>query len=185
MLCLAHFAVNPLVASYAKYLGAGTQLMGFLTGMFFGVALAIRPVSGPMITKVDKRKLIIAVFALGAIANLGYASFQTIPLFVAFRFVNGVQYSFVGSLIMTLAGDNLPPEKLASGMGVYGIGGAVGTAVAPAVAIKLVDFGTKLGGDRTGNFAVVDGWIYYRSTDAGFRARRLRTDGSEVQGLEE
>ncbi|MDR3277272.1 MAG: MFS transporter, partial [Oscillospiraceae bacterium] len=145
MLCLAHFAVNPLVASYATdILGQGPRVMGLLTGMFFGVALAMRPVSGPMITKVDKRALLIAVFALGSAANIGYALFQTVPLFVTFRFLNGVQYSFVGSLIMTLAGDNLPPEKLASGMGIYGVGGAVGSALAPSIGITLVDFGTRL-----------------------------------------
>jgi MFS family permease len=138
MLCLAHFAVNPLVASYATFLGADTRLTGFLAGMFFGVALAIRPVSGPLITKVDKRLLLIIVFAAGVVANLGYALFPTIPLFVAFRFINGAQYSFVGSLIMTLAGDNLPREKMASGMGVYGVGGAIGMAAAPTIGSALV-----------------------------------------------
>jgi len=45
---------------------------------------------------------------------------------------------------MTLAGDNLPPEKLASGMGIYGVGGEVGSALAPSIGITLVDFGTRL-----------------------------------------
>jgi MFS family permease len=150
LLCLGHASVNPIVASYAKFLGAGDHLTGLLTGMFYGVALAIRPVAGPVTTRAEKRTLLIAVFAIGGVANLGYAIFQTIPLFVVFRFLTGIQYGFVGSLIMTLAGDNLPPEKMASGMGVYGVGAAIGTALAPTVGIRLLNLGTGLSGERLG-----------------------------------
>lgn len=150
LLCVGHFSVNTLVATYATFLGAAPVIMGLLTGMFFGIALAIRPISGPMITKIDNRILLIGVFALGGIVNIGYALFHSIPFFVAFRFLNGVQYSFVGSLIMTLAADSLPPEKLASGMGIYGVGGAVGTAFAPAIADRFFRLGAEIGGQDMG-----------------------------------
>lgn len=150
LLCVGHFSVNTLVATYATFLGAAPVIMGLLTGMFFGIALAIRPISGPMITKVDKRTLLIGVFVLGGIVNIGYALFHSIPFFVAFRFLNGIQYSFVGSLIMTLAADSLPPEKLASGMGIYGVGGAVGTAFGPAIADWFFKLGTGIGGKDMG-----------------------------------
>ena len=144
MLALAHSIVNPLVATYTTHLGAGVELMGVLTGMFFGVSFLLRPVTGPLITKVDKRILLIAVFAIGGIASFGYAAFHTLPGFVAFRFLSGVQYSLVGSLIMTLAAANLPEEKMASGLGLYGVGGAVATAVAPSIGLGLLNFGTNM-----------------------------------------
>lgn len=150
LLCIAHFSVNTLVATYATFLGAAPVIMGLLTGMFFGISLAMRPVSGPMITKIDKRKLMIMVYVLGGIVNIGYAMFHTIPLFVVFRFLNGVQYSFVGSLIMTLAADSLPKEKMASGMGIYGIGGAVGTAFGPTIGYELYKLGTRLSNEDLG-----------------------------------
>jgi MFS family permease len=150
LLCIGHFSVNPLVATYATYLGATPVVMGLLTGMFFGIAFAVRPVSGPMITKIDKRTLLICVYILGAVVNIGYALFHSIPLFVIFRFFNGVQYSFVGSLIMTLAADSLPPSKLASGMGIYGVGGAVGTASGPAISDLMFKWGERNGGQDLG-----------------------------------
>ena len=150
VLCLGHFAVNPYIVSYAKFLGAGTTLTGFLSGMFFGVALAIRPVSGPMITKLDKRMLLIGVFALGFIAQIGYAAFPNLPMFIVFRFINGAQYSFVGSLIMTRVGDILPAEKMVSGMGIYGVGGAIGMSLAPAIGSRILAFGQERYGELTG-----------------------------------
>ena len=146
LFCIGHYSVNTLVATYVTHLGATPVVMGYLTGMFFFVSLIIRPVSGPMITKIDKRKLIIMVFMLGIIVNAGYALFQNLWYFRLFRILNGVQYSFLGSLIMTLAADSLPPEKLASGMGIYGIGSAVGTAFGPAIGDRFYKLGESVGG---------------------------------------
>ena len=150
MLCIGHFSVNPLVASYTVFLGASPQLMGILTGMFYGVAFAMRPFAGPATTKLDKRRLMVAVFILGAFANLGYALLQNVPAFVFFRFLSGVQYSIVGSLLMTLAGDHLPKSKLTYGMGVFGVSGAISVAFAPWIGETVLTFGTDVRGEGFG-----------------------------------
>ena len=142
MLSIAHFSINPLVASYAVHLGADAYIMGLLTGLFFGVALSMRPVAGPVITKFDKRKLMILVFVIGGIVNIGYALLHNISAFIVFRLLHGLQYALVGSLTMTLAGDSLPKEKMASGMGIYGLSGSIGMAIAPTIGINILNFGT-------------------------------------------
>ena len=144
ILGIANFSVNPLVASYAVHLGASAFMMGLLTGLFFGVALSMRPVSGPVITKFDKRKLMILVFVIGGVANIGYALFHNISAFFVFRLIHGLQYALVGSLTMTLAGDNLPEEKMASGMGVYGLSGSIAMAIGPTIGMNILNFGTHL-----------------------------------------
>ena len=62
-LAMSHNAVNPLVSSYATLLGAAPTVMGVLTGMFFGVALAMRPFAGPITTRINHRLLMIFVFS--------------------------------------------------------------------------------------------------------------------------
>jgi MFS family permease len=150
MLGIGHFSVNPLVASYAIHLGASALIMGILTGLFYGVALSMRPAAGPVITKFDKRKLMILVFVIGGFVNIGYALFHNISAFIVFRFLHGVQYSLIGSLLMTLAGDSLPKEKMASGMGIYGLSSSLGMVIAPAIGIKLLNFGTDLKNESFG-----------------------------------
>ena len=150
MLCMGHNSVNPLVATYTKYLNTTAQMTGFLTGMFFVVSFACHPFAGPAITKLDKRKLLIWVFLLGAIANVGYALFHSVPIFIVFRFFSGIQYSLVGPLLMALTGDHLPKSKLAYGLGMYGIGGAIGNAVAPSVGAAILDLGTNLKSESLG-----------------------------------
>lgn len=150
MLSIAHFAINPLVASYAIHLGASAYIMGILTGLFFGVALSMRPIAGPVVTRYDKRKLMILVFIIGGVANIGYALFDSILAFIVFRVIHGLQFALVGSLTMTLAGDSLPKEKMASGMGIYGVSGSIGMAIAPSIGINILNFGTKLANESLG-----------------------------------
>ncbi len=150
MLSIAHFCINPLVASYAVYLGASAYIMGLLTGLFFGVALSMRPVAGPVLIKFDKRKLMILVFVIGGTVNIGYAMFDNIFAFIALRLIHGLQYALVGSLTMTLAGDSLPKEKMASGMGLYGLSGSIAMAIAPTIGLNILNFGTNIRGESFG-----------------------------------
>ena len=150
MLCLGHMSVNPLVASYTKYLNTTPEMTGFLTGMFFAISFLCHPFAGPAMTKLDKRKLLVIVYLLGAVANTGYALFHSVPAFMIFRFFSGGQYSLVGPLLMALAADHLPPERLAYGLGIYGIGGAIGNAVAPSIGDAVLKLGTNLNGESFG-----------------------------------
>ena len=143
-------SINPLVATYTKYLNTSAQLTGFLAGMFFFVSLLLKPVTGPAATKLDKRKLLMAAFLIGAVANIGYATFHSVAAFVAFRLLSGAQYSLVGTVLITLAGDHLPADKLAYGLGLYGIAGAIGNAVAPTIGEAILHFGTVLRGESFG-----------------------------------
>ena len=144
MLCVGHASVNPLVATYTNFLNAGPELTGFLAGMFFAVSLALKPFAGPILTKLDKRLVLIVVFLFGAVANFGYAMFQSIPAFVLFRFFSGVQYGLIGALLMTLAADHLPKTKLTYGLGIYGISGAIGNAVGPSLGDTMLRLGSSI-----------------------------------------
>ena len=150
MLQMSNFATSTLVSTYATFLGAAPTLMGFLTGMFYGISLVLRPVAGPVQTRMNHRKLMIAVFVLGCIVNAGYTFFHSIPMFLAFRVLHGVQYAFFGSLSMTIAADSVPDEKLASGLGIFALSGAVSQAIAPQLGISLVAWGMAQRGEDFG-----------------------------------
>ena len=79
LMLMSNFSTNTLVSTYASFLGAAPMLMGLLTGMFYGIALLMRPVAGPVQTRTNHRKLLIAVFAIGVVVNVGYALFHSIP----------------------------------------------------------------------------------------------------------
>ncbi len=149
---MSHFIVNPLVTSYASFLGAGASMVGVLSGLYFGISFAMRPIAGPAATMMDKKKLMIFSYTLGIVVNLAYALLDGIGFFVAARVLHGVQYSIVGSLTLTVASDSLPKEKMGSGIGVFGVGGAFGTALGPSIGLALRTWGEKLWGGEGGGF---------------------------------
>ena len=73
LLCLSQNTANTLISTYASYLGAGAVLVGAISGLYFGVAFAARPISGPVITLLDKRKIMIATYIAGVVTNVAYA----------------------------------------------------------------------------------------------------------------
>jgi MFS family permease len=138
-------SVNILIARYATdSLGVSPVVMGNLVGLFYGVALAMRPIAGPLQAKLNKRNLLIAVYFTGGIVNLGYAMFNTTSAFVTFRILQGVQYAFMGSLTMTLAVDSLPKDRVASGVAMYSLGGVAMQTIGPNFGLWLRDLGPQL-----------------------------------------
>ena len=146
MLQFSHTAVNTLVSTYAVHLGAGPVIMGMLTGMLFAVALVMRPFIGPIASKFNHKLLMILASALGVVAYVGYAVFHEIIIFVAFRILAGFQYAIIGTLGMTMAADSVPEERLASGISMYTIGGAILAVFGPSIGIMCRDLGTELRG---------------------------------------
>lgn len=138
-------SINILIARYATdSLGVSPVVMGNLVGLYFGVALAMRPVAGPLQTRLNKRNLLIAVYSTGGLVNIGYALFNTTAAFVTFRIIQGVQYAFMGSLIMILVVDCLPRERVASGVAMYSLGGIVMQTIGPNLGLWLRDLGPKI-----------------------------------------
>jgi MFS family permease len=64
MLCFSQNSVSPLISTYAAYLGAGSVVVGMVSGLYFGVAFAARPFSGPAITKLNKKYIMIGTYTL-------------------------------------------------------------------------------------------------------------------------
>lgn len=154
LLCFSQHSVNTLISTYAGYLGAGAVLVGTISGLYFGVAFAARPVSGPIITMLDKKKVILVTYALGVVTNIAYAYAGSIPLFIAARVLHGLQFAFVGSLNLTIASDSLPKEKLGSGIGLFGAGTALSMSIGPGMGIAVRDWGEAHWGGGQGYTAV-------------------------------
>ncbi|MDR0818913.1 MAG: MFS transporter [Oscillospiraceae bacterium] len=155
LLCVSQFLVNPLVTEYARLLGADDVKIGVITGLYFGVAFLARPFSGPAITKLNKKYIMLFAYMMGFVVNVGYALSNSIPLFVVSRILHGVQFAFIGSLNLTLASDSLPQEKMGSGLGMFGVGGAVATAIAPSFAIALSSWGEQIFKTESAGYTVV------------------------------
>jgi predicted MFS family arabinose efflux permease len=140
--------LNPNMAEYAAYLGAGTGMLGTVTAMFAFAALAARPFSGKAADQLDNKKLIIVSLA-GITLSLFLYSFATsFTLMLAIRFIHGLFFGLNSTLVMTMASRTLPEHKMGSGMGIFSLGMVVSMTVAPT-------FGIYIAGELGYN------WLFY------------------------
>ncbi len=148
LLCFSQNILNTLISEYSGILGAGTVLAGMITGLYFGISFLARPFSGPAITKLNKKHIMYFAYAMGVVVNVAYAVSNSVALFMVARILHGIQFAFIGSLTLVLAADYLPAQKMGTGLGFFGVGGAIATAIGPTIGMSICDWGNaKFGGN--------------------------------------
>ena len=129
--------VTPLITGFSESLGAGAALMGMVGGMMNLCSLFCRLAVGSFIDRVSKYRLSMAGLLLMTAACAGYL-FSASPLMVLFfRIVNGAGFALCSSSMSTWVSLLLPPDRIGSGMGIYGMMNALAMAVAPSIGVVL------------------------------------------------
>lgn len=129
--------VTPLITGFSESLGAGAALMGMVGGMMNLCSLFCRPAVGSFIDRVSKYRLSMAGLLLMTAACAGYL-FSASPLMVLFfRIVNGAGFALYSSSMSTWVSLLLPPDRIGSGMGIYGMMNALAMAVTPSIGVVL------------------------------------------------
>ncbi|OUQ47246.1 MFS transporter [Lachnoclostridium sp. An118] len=129
--------VTPLITGFSESLGAGAAFMGMVGGMMNLCSLFCRPTVGSFIDRVSKYRLSMAGLLLMTAACAGYL-FSASPLMVLFfRIVNGAGFALCSSSMSTWVSLLLPPDRIGSGMGIYGMMNALAMAVAPSIGVVL------------------------------------------------
>lgn len=130
-------AVAPLAAGFAGSLGAGEALMGLAGGLMNGASLISRPVVGNLADRVGKRALTVAGALAMAAAALGSLLAGSPGAFLTARVLHGLGFACCSLSLSTWISELLPRERVASGMGLYGMMTAIGMAVGPAAGVFL------------------------------------------------
>ncbi|WP_367294915.1 MFS transporter [Levilactobacillus yonginensis] len=129
--------VNPIIAGFSSNVGANSVLAGVVAGMMNLTSLVLRPVAGNLTDRFSKYRLTLIGGSLILVACVGYGLTTAVPLIMFWRVVNGVGYTLCSVCMATWMASLLPPDRIGSGMGIYGIANALGMAVGPAVSVYL------------------------------------------------
>lgn len=133
------FMMSTLLPKYLSNLSVGSSVIGIVVGMFSVTALGTRPVTGPLIDGCNKKKLYMLMLSLIAIASFGYAFVSSVPLLIVFRLLHGIGMGCNAALGLTMATDCLPADKVASGIGVYGMSSVLATAFGPGIGLAVAE----------------------------------------------
>ncbi len=150
------FMMSTLLPKYLSSLSIGSSVIGVVVGMFSVTALGTRPVTGPLIDGCNKKILYTLMLGLIALASFGYAFVSSVPMLVFFRLLHGIGMGCNAALGLTMATDCLPAEKVASGIGIYGMSSVLATAFGPGIGLAVAErFDYKTAFIMSGSLVVV------------------------------
>jgi predicted MFS family arabinose efflux permease len=136
--------IATLVSSYGVELGAGLTTAGALAGIYSLAALVIRPFGGYATDILDKRKMCVFSTILICLAMTGYALSPGIKTLFAIRVLHGAAFGISGTANMALVCECIPKERLAEGLGYFGLGQVLSQVCGPSIGITIKDhFGYK------------------------------------------
>lgn len=129
--------VNPLIAGFTGTFGAGAVVMGVVGGLMNVCSLVMRPVAGNLADRLRKRRLATAGAVVLSVSTLLYGAADSAEQVAVLRLVSGAGYSFCSVCMASWFASLLPPGRIGSGMGMFGMMNALGMAVGPALGMAV------------------------------------------------
>ena len=126
---------------FAEKLTGTVAFAGLLSLAYSATALVMRPVSGIISDRQGRVRLLIVGSALGAVACMLYSFTTSLVLLMMIRVLNGVGMSMNTTSAGAAVPDIVPRERMAEGVGIFGLYATVAQAVGPFIALAIVGNG--------------------------------------------
>lgn len=124
---------------YLAQLGANEMLVGLTVTLVTAAALLIRPFSGVILDRFGRKGILIVGVVIMLVSTIAYAIFPIVVIVLVLRVFHGLGWGLGSTSTSTIVADIIPRERFAEGMGWYALGGAISSAIAPALSIFLLE----------------------------------------------
>jgi len=124
---------------YVASLGANDIIVGLVTTLVTVASIIFRPLSGVILDRMNRKLILLASITVMVIVTAGYVVFPIVGLILVFRLFQGVGYSISDTATSVMVADDIPKERFAEGMGYFTIIAALSAAVAPVLAVSLME----------------------------------------------
>lgn len=131
----------PTLPIYAQNLSGSTAYAGLMTGLYTLAAMVVRPFSGILSDKIGRTRLLILGAFIFSIACALYSFAYGLIILIAVRLLNGVGFGMYSTCAGAVVADVIPKQRMAEGLGYFGLYGTIATAVAPGMALSIIGNG--------------------------------------------
>ncbi|OCA85819.1 multidrug MFS transporter [Bacillus sp. FJAT-27225] len=129
MTSMALYAVKTFNSSQSS---AGLAASIFIIGAVFS-----RLIGGKYVDVIGRKKMLYSGLVLFLISSILYFSVESLGLLFVIRFVHGLAFGVVSTVLATAAMDSLPHARRGEGNGYYSLSSAAATAIGPFLALFL------------------------------------------------
>lgn len=136
---LVFYLLVTTMALYAvREFAADDAASGFASSSFVVGATVARLVTGFIVDRLGRRRVMLAALAVTILACALYPPTASLPLLIAVRILHGFAYAFASTAVMAIVQSVIPAARRAEGTGFFALGTTLATAVGPALGLFLV-----------------------------------------------
>lgn len=132
---------TPLLPLFARELGAGPSLIGFVMGASTLTGIVIKLPAGALSDVFGRRRLLLAGALVFATLPFTYLAASTLPLLILLRFAHGSATAIFGPVASASLSDLAPPAKRGTWLSTYSTAQGAGQALGPVLAGYLIAAG--------------------------------------------
>lgn len=133
--------VSTTISLYVTQLGAAASVAGTVVGALSVASLCMRPFSGIISDRLERRKLLMFALVLISLSMMGYSLTHSVPVLLALRILHGVSFSIATTVTMALVAGTIPERQMTQGLGYFALGQTFATAIAPSIGLWLGEHG--------------------------------------------
>lgn len=123
---------------YVASLGASDFLVGMITTLTTLSILLVRPFSGMLLDRFGRKGILVAGTAITVVIIASYGVFPFLGAILLIRLLHGLAWGLTSTAVSTIVADLLPRKRFAEGMGYFALTTAFAVALAPAIALKVL-----------------------------------------------
>lgn len=143
ILSTSFFMVSTTLSKHLVQLGMTVAVAGTIIGMMPLAALLMRPFSGWISDRFNKRSLLFIFLSIYALCMLAYGLVTSELAFLVIRFLHGISFSMTSTISMALIVGFIPKDRMGEGLGYFGIAQTIAMAVGPSIGLALLQFSTS------------------------------------------
>ena len=132
-------SVNTMMTPYIKNMGVPTALIGTISSLFALTALFVKLFCGPATVSFYKKTLCLGASLTVCGAFTLFAFSTNVPMVVLARILQGMGVGFIAPVMLAIASDSLPSDKIVTGVGYFSIIQVLAQAFSPTIALKIRD----------------------------------------------
>ncbi|MBO5999152.1 MAG: MFS transporter [Lachnospiraceae bacterium] len=134
---LSYYTVSPVLTNYMRYLGAGMTAAGIAGGLFAFTSVFMRPLSGMMCDRFDRKRLLILSTCLMALMQLMYALIPSPAAVLFFRGMQGLAFAVNATSSTLMVDDLVPRKRVGEALGYFGLMFVFATLIGPNLGIWI------------------------------------------------
>lgn len=142
LLFFGFYLLLPVLPVYLmQHFHASGGQVGVILSCYVIAALVVRPFSGFLADRFQRKTVYLLGFGLFVAAFVAYPLVETLLLFVLLRILHGLTFGMVTTTGNTLIVDIMPSSRRGEGLGYFGIANNLAMATGPMIGLMMLDAG--------------------------------------------